>query len=70
MNKRLLMVSTSLVLLTGAMAGGVSAQDQVDPPHPVHIHAGACPEPGRADEPPQEPPPPGPRIRTIKGEWE
>jgi hypothetical protein len=34
------------------------------------VLAEACPEPGRADEPPQEPPPPGPRIRTIKGEWE
>jgi hypothetical protein len=35
------------VLLTIAGAGGVTAQDQtVDPPHPVHIHAGACPEPG------------------------
>ena len=34
------------------------------------VLAEAGPEPGRADEPPQEPPPPAPRIRAIKGEWE
>lgn len=31
MNKRLLMVSTSLVLLSGALAAGVTAQDSADP---------------------------------------
>ena len=47
MDKRFLLIGSSAVLLTLAGAGGVTAQDQtVDPPHPVHIHAGACPEPG------------------------
>lgn len=47
MTKSFLLGGAPATLLAGTLAGGAFAQDtEVDPPHPVHVHAGVCPNPG------------------------
>jgi hypothetical protein len=45
MSRRALIIGASVALACAGLATAAAAQE-ADPPHPVHIHAGACPDVG------------------------